>query len=156
MIYLGTDHRGFELKEKIKLWLKEWNYDFEDCGALEYDPKDDYPDFVHRVGKKVSADPDNSFGIVLGHTGQGEAIVANKYKHVRAALYYGKLLDMIKLAKEHNHTNVLSLSATYITEGEAKEAIKLWLETKFTFEERHVRRIKEIEQIEETGKVIHG
>ena len=144
------------MKEKIKQWLEEWKFDFEDLGPLEYDPKDDYPDFVFRVAERVSQDPENSFGIVLGHTGQGEAIVANKYKHVRAVVYYGKLLEMIKLTKEHNHANVLSLSATYTTEGEAKEAIKLWLETKFTSEERHMRRLKEIEQIEETGKVQHG
>lgn len=144
------------MKEKIKHWLKEWNVEFQDLGPLEYDPKDDYPDFVHRVGEKVSADPDKNFGIVLGHTGQGEAIVANKYKHVRAVVYYGKLLEMVKLTKEHNHANVLSISATYTTEGEMKEAIKLWLDTNFTFEERHVRRLAEIESIENTGSVIHG
>lgn len=156
MIYLASDHRGYEMKEKIKVWLKEWGNEFQDMGPLEYDPKDDYPDFVYRVGEKVSADPENSFGIVLGHTGQGEAIVANKYKHVRAVVYYGKLLEMVKLTKEHNHANVLSISATYTTEGEMKEAIKLWLDTKFTFEERHARRLREIESIENTGTVIHG
>lgn len=155
MIYLASDHRGYEMKEKIKHWLDEWKMEYEDLGPFEYDPKDDYPDFVSRVGEKVSADPDKSFGIVLGHTGQGEAIVANKYKHVRAVVYYGKLLDMVKLTKEHNHANVISLSATYTTEGEMKEAIKVWLATPFTFEERHVRRLEEIEKIEEKS-ASHG
>ena len=145
------------MKEKIKRWLAEWKFDFEDLGPLEYDPKDDYPDFVFRVAERVSADPEQSFGIVLGNTGQGEAIVANKYKHVRAVVYYGgNMSEMIKLTKEHNHANVLSLAATFMSENEAREMIKLWIDTKFTFEERHVRRLKEIEQIEETGKVQHS
>lgn len=148
MIYLASDHRGYEVKEKIKRWLKEWGYEFEDCGAFEFDPADDYPDFVSRVGQKVSMDPEKSIGIVLGHSGQGEAIVANKYRHVRAVVYYGGLPEMIKLTKEHNHANVLALSATFLKEAEMKNAIKLWFDTKFTFEERHVRRLKKIEEIE--------
>lgn len=155
MIYLASDHRGYEVKEKLKLWLAEWDYEFEDLGPFEYDPEDDYPDFVYRVGEKVSADPDNSCGIVMGKSGQGEAIVANKYKRVRAALYYGKFPEALRLSKEHNHANVLSLAVTFMTEDETKEAVKLWLTTPFTFEERHIRRLKEIEQIEETGKVTH-
>ncbi len=156
MIYLASDHRGYEVKEKIKQWLGEWKMEFQDMGPLEYDPKDDYPDFVHRAAQKVSADPEHSVAIVLGHTGQGEAIVANKYKRVRAVVYYGGQPEMVKLTKEHNHANVLALSATFLREAEMKDAIKLWFDTKFTFEERHVRRLKEIEQVEDTGTVQHG
>ncbi len=156
MIYLACDHRGYELKEKLKRWLEEWQQEFEDLGPFEFDPKDDYPDFISRVGERVSQDPEGSLGIVMGHTGQGEAITANKYKHVRAVIYYGGLPDMVKLTKEHNHANVLSLAATFMSEAEVKSAIKLWLDTPFMFEERHVRRIKEIDSIEETGKVQHG
>ncbi len=157
MIYLAGDHRGYELKEKMKRWLREWGFEFEDVGPLEYDPKDDYPEFVHRAAEKISQDPEKSFAIVMGNSGQGEAMVANKYKHVRAVVYYGgKFPEMVKLTKEHNHANVLSLAATFISEDEAKDMVKIWLSTPFTFEERHVRRLKEIEQIEETGKLQHG
>ena len=144
------------MKEKIKRWLTEWGHESEDCGALEYDSQDDYPDFVYRVGQRVSQDPENSLGIILGNSGQGEAMLANKYKRVRAVVYYGKLPEMVKLTKEHNHANVLALAATFMTEAETKECIKLWLDTKFTFEERHVRRLKEIESVEDTGTVSHS
>jgi ribose 5-phosphate isomerase B len=148
MIYLGTDHRGFELKEMIKQWLTEWGYEYEDMGAHEYDEQDDYPDFVSLVGEKVSADPDNSKGIVLGGSGQGEAIVANKYNGVSAVVFYGGPDEIIKLSREHNNANVLSLGASFIDGDRAKEAIKLWLETEFPGEERHKRRIEKIKQIE--------
>ncbi len=147
MIYLGTDHAGFELKEKIKEWLSEWGYEYEDVGAHEYDKKDDYPDFISLVGEKVSADPENPKGIVLGTSGQGEAVVANKYKGVRAVVYYGGKEEIIKLSREHNDANVLSIAAGFIGE-EAQSAIKLWLETSFSGEERHVRRINKIKDLE--------
>ena len=157
MIYLAGDHRGYELKEKIKRWLTEWKHEFEDLGPFEYDPNDDYPDFVYRAAEKVSANPEQDVAIVMGNSGQGEAMVANKYHGVRAAVYYGgKLPEMVKLTKEHNHANVLSLAATFVSEDEAKDMIRIWLTTPFTFEERHVRRLKEIQQIEETGKVQHS
>jgi len=147
MIYLGTDHRGYELKEKIKEWLSEWGYESEDMGAHKYDAKDDYPDFISLVGEKVSADP-NAKGIILGGSGQGEAVVANKYKGVRAAVYYGGSREMIVHMREHDDANVLSLGADFIDESEAQEIIKLWLETPFPNEERHVRRLQKIKQLE--------
>jgi len=147
MIYLGTDHRGYELKEKIKEWLSEWGYEYEDMGAHVYDAKDDYPDFVSLVGEKISADPDVK-GIILGGSGQGEAVVANKYKGVRAAVYYGGSREMIIHTREHDDANVLSLGADFIDESEAQEIIKLWLETPFPNEERHVRRLQKIKQLE--------
>lgn len=176
MIYLGADHRGFELKEKIKSWLSEWGYQYEDMGAFSYDKGDDYVDFVSKVAQKVSGDPENNKGIILGMTGEGEAMVANKFKGVRATVFYGplpnrwllwiwvglakatvesfynkKMKEIIKLSKEHNNANVLSLGASFLHDREAKFFVKLWFDTKFSEEERHVRRINKIKEIEQNG-----
>lgn len=142
MIYLASDHRGYNLKEKIKSWLAEWNYEYEDMGAFEYDQDDDYPDFISKAAEKVSADPDNSKGIILGGSGQGEAMVANRNPKVRAAVYYGGPEEIIKLSREHNDANILSLGASFVDEETAKIAIKLWLEISFSGEERHKRRLE--------------
>ena len=146
-IYLGTDHRGFELKEKITHWLSEWGYEFEDLGAFEMDENDDYPDFVAQVGERVSGDSD-SRGIVLGASGQGEAIVANKFKGVRAIVYYGGPEDIIRLSREHNNANVLSIGASFVDAAELHGLLKMWLETEFSNEERHQRRIDKISKLE--------
>lgn len=145
-IYLGADHAGFALKEKIKEWLREWEFVFEDQGAYELDEQDDYPDFIAPVAQAVSESPENLRGIILGKTGEGEAMVANRFPHVRAAVFYGGTMDVVRLCREHNDANILSLGAGIIKEEEAKEAIKLWLETPFSGEERHVRRIAKIER----------
>jgi len=146
-IYLGTDHAGFELKEKIKQWLNEWGYEHEDLGAFSYDAQDDYPDFVHKVGRKVADDPKNNRGIVLGGSGQGEAMVANRHKGVRAAVYAARTLDLelVKLMREHNDSNVLSLGARFVLEEDANEVVKTWLETSFPGEDHHKRRIAKID-----------
>lgn len=151
MIYLACDHRGWALKEKIKLWLLEWNFEFEDCGAFQLDPDDDYTEFVSRAAAKVASDPKNSKAIVLGHSGQGEAIVANKYKGVRAAVYYGGPEELLRLSREHNDANVLSLGASFVDQARIKEQIKMWLDTKFSGEERHARRIGQIGEIEKNN-----
>lgn len=148
MIYLASDHRGYNLKEKIKGWFSEWGHKYEDMGAFEYDKDDDYPDFISKVAEKVSADSDNSKGIILGGSGQGEAMVANRYADVRAAVYYGLNEEIIKLSREHNDANVLSLGASFLEEEEAKKTIRLWLETPFSGDERHKRRIQKIEKVE--------
>ena len=145
MIFLGADHRGYNLKEKIKGWLSEWGYEHEDMGAFEYDKDDDYPDFISKVAEKVSEDADNSKGIVLGGSGQGEAMVANRYPNVRAAVYYGGNEEIIKLSREHNDTNVLSIGARFVSENDIMHAVKLWLSTPFSGEERHARRIAKID-----------
>lgn len=147
MIYLATDHAGFELKEKVKEFLKAEGYEVEDCGAFELDPNDDYPDFISKAAEAISKDP-QSKAIIFGGSGQGEAIVANKFPNVRAVVFYGNA-DMISLTREHNDANILSLGARFLTEDEAIEAVKLWLETPFTEEERHTRRIEKIKQIEQ-------
>ncbi|MDX1535601.1 MAG: RpiB/LacA/LacB family sugar-phosphate isomerase [Candidatus Spechtbacterales bacterium] len=143
-IYLATDHAGYELKEKIKEWLTGWNYDFEDMGAYKYNETDDYPDLIRPAVKSVAHDPENSKAIILGGSGQGEAMVANRYQGVRATVYYGGSEDILKLSREHNDANVLSLGARFLNEEETKKAIKIWLETKFSEQDRHVRRINKL------------
>lgn len=147
MIYLASDHRGFELKEKIKFWLSEWGFEYKDCGAFEYDENDDYPDFVKKAAEAVANDPEHSRGIILGMSGQGEAMAVNRHKGARASVFYGGSEEIIKLSREHNNANVLSLAAGFLDEETAKNAIKLWLETSFTGEERHKRRIEKIDNL---------
>lgn len=141
MIYLATDHRGFELKEQIKTWLAEWGYQFEDMGNSVYDAQDDYPDFINKAAGKVAADPENSKAIILGGSGQGEAMAANRFKGVRAAVYYGGSPEIIKLSREHNNANILSIGASFVAAEELKPLLKQWLEAPFPGEERHARRI---------------
>ena len=150
MIYLAADHAGFELKEKIKEFLTKEGYQVEDCGAYKFDAEDDYPDFIAKAAEAVSKDPDNSKAIILGGSGQGETIVANKFPGVRAAVYYGKAEQMPVLTRQHNDSNILSLGARFLTENEASEAVKLFLETPFSEEARHARRIEKIKKIENT------
>ena len=144
-IYIGSDHAGFELKERIKIFLRELEHEIEDLGAHEYNQDDDYPDFVIPVARSV-ADNGGARGIIFGGSGQGEAIAANRVAGARAAVYYGGSLEIVKLSREHNDANILSLGARFLSEEKAKEAIKLWLDTPFSGEERHARRIKKLEQ----------
>lgn len=160
-VLFATDHAGFEIKEKLVPFVKSLGYEVEDFGSYQYDENDDYPDSISKVSSKVSKNPDSMKGIILGGSGQGEAIVANRYPNVRAVVFNGqcehdgrmKVPNEIVISREHNDANILSLGARFLTDEEAKKAVKLWLETKFTGEERHVRRIRKIEEI--TSK-IHG
>ena len=168
MVYLATDHAGFELKEKIKEFLKGEGFEIEDCGAFEFDKNDDYPDFISKAAEAVSKDPQNSKAIIFGGSGQAEMMTANKYKGVRAALFYspaipagaadaaGRMSDnpyeIIRLTREHNNANILSLGVRFLTEGQAKQAVKMWLKEPFPGDERHVRRIEKIQKIEEDLK----
>lgn len=149
-IFIATDHRGYRLKEKIKKWLSQWHYQYIDLGANKLKPDDDYPDFISQAAQAVSRDPKNSKGIILGGSGQGEAILANKYKGVRAAVYYGGSENIVTLSREHNNANMLSLGASFLNEKNAKKAVKLWLKKKFSQSARHVRRLNKIKKIEET------
>lgn len=144
-VYLGTDHAGFELKEKIKSYLKESGYEVEDCGAFEFDKNDDYPDFISKAAEKVSKYP-TSRGIVFGKSGAGECIVANKIKRIRAILGFN--MKNVKLAREHNDANILSLGSVFINTELAKELVIIFLQTPFGNEERHTRRINKIKGIE--------
>lgn len=144
-IYLASDHAGFELKNKIKEFLIEKGFEVEDKGALEYNETDDYPDFISLAAKEISQNPNNK-AIIFGGSGQGEAMTANHFSNVRTAVYYGGNLEIIKLSREHNDANILSIGARLVDEDEAKEAIELWLNTEFSNEERHIRRIRKIEE----------
>ncbi|MBS3138591.1 RpiB/LacA/LacB family sugar-phosphate isomerase [Candidatus Woesearchaeota archaeon] len=141
-IFLGSDHAGFPLKEFLKKHLSK-TYDVEDCGTFDEKPCD-YPDFIFPVAEKI-AKHKNSKGIILGGSGQGEAIAANRVKGIRAAVFYGGNPEIVKLSRTHNNANILSLGARFVTEKEALSAVQLWLETDFSEEERHVRRIKKID-----------
>ena len=162
-IYIGADHTGFDLKEKIRTFLSEFGYEVEDCGAYDVNKDDDYPDFISKVASAVSEDKESK-GIVIGGSGQGEAMLANKFKGVRCALFYSPavpktsvditgrksddVFEIVGLARDHNDANVLSLSARFLTNEEALEAVKVFLDTPFKGEERHVRRIEKIKEFE--------
>ncbi len=144
-IYLATDHAGFEFKEKIKAFLQEKGYDVEDCGSYELNPDDDYPDLIAPAAQKVAQDP-GSFGIFFGKSGAGECIVANKVRGVRAVL--GVSEQNIRLAREHNDANVLSLGSELVDEQIAKKLVELFINTPFSSEERHKRRIEKVTALE--------
>ncbi len=148
MIYLASDHAGFELKEEIKKFLELKNIKYEDIGASKFEAQDDYPDFILPAVKKVAENPNNK-GIILGSSGQGEAIVANKVKGIRATVYYGGPKEILKLSKKHNNANVLSLGAKFIIKSDIPEIIETWINTEFRKEGRHMRRIQKISEYEE-------
>ena len=148
-IYIGTDHAGFELKEELKKFLKDLGCEVEDKGAYEFNREDDYPDFILPVVKAVAEDIArdlDSRGIVIGGSGQGEAIVANKVKKIRAAVVYDEY--SARMSREHNDANIVSLGTRTLSADKAKKLVKLWLETPFSNEERHKRRIEKIKTIE--------
>lgn len=146
-IYIGTDHAGFELKEKLVPYVRDvLGYEVVDCGAKIYDKEDDYPTYVATVGKAVSEEPRARVGILLGGSGQGEAIVANRFPYVRTTVYYGGPTEILTLGRDHNDANVLSLGARFLDEQEVKDAVQLWLQTPFSKDPRHVRRITMIDR----------
>ncbi|NQV88108.1 MAG: RpiB/LacA/LacB family sugar-phosphate isomerase [Parcubacteria group bacterium] len=150
-IFIGGDHASFELKKALIPYLRELGHAVEGKGAFDFDKDDDYPDFVSAVALEIFKDPENIRGIVLGGSGQGEAIVANRLPTIRAVVYYGGMnMDIISLSRKHNNSNVLSLGARFISVEEAKQAVKLWLETEFSGEERHVRRNNRIDEVYES------
>jgi len=151
-IYLAADHAGFELKEKLKKYFGDLGYEIQDFGAFKYDEKDDYPDFIFPAMKVLAEDlkkGNDSRGIIFGGSGQGEAMIANRFSSIRAVVCDdNKNLDVkIKVWREHNNANVLSFGARFIDENSAKKALKIWLETPFTNEPRHLRRLKKIEKL---------
>ncbi|MBI4079284.1 MAG: RpiB/LacA/LacB family sugar-phosphate isomerase [Candidatus Levybacteria bacterium] len=163
-IYLASDHAGFAFKNHIKEFLLGKGYDVEDCGPFVFDKDDDYPDFVSKAAEAVSKDPKNAVGILCANTGQAEAILANKYKNVRCALFYAPAiavgtvdvtgrkstdpLEIINLARDHNDANMLSLSGKFMEISIAEQAVERFLKTPFSNAERHVRRIEKIKKLE--------
>ena len=142
-IHLATDHAGLELKDKIKLHLTELGYDVIDHGAHEYNALDDYPDFIFPCAKAVAQD-DQSRGIILGGSGQGEAMAANRIKGIRAAVYYNGPEEIIELSRQHNNANILSLGARFMSEKEIYRIIEIWFDTDFEAG-RHQRRINKLD-----------
>ena len=143
-IHLATDHAGLELKNAIKDYLIEKGHEVTDHGAHEYDAQDDYPDFIFPCARAVAANPENR-GIILGGSGQGEAMAANRIKGVRAAVYYGAEREIARLSREHNNANVLSLGARFISEQEIYDIIETWLDEPFEGG-RHQRRIDKLDR----------
>ena len=141
-IHLATDHAGLELKNKIKEYLQK-KFVIVDHGAYEYDALDDYPDFIIPCALAVSRDT-SSRGIILGGSGQGEAMAANRIKGVRAAVFYNGPIEIIKLSREHNDANILSLGARFMSKDEIIKVIELWLSEPFAGG-RHTRRIKKLD-----------
>jgi len=144
-IYLSGDHAGFYLKEKIKKWLEK-KYEVEDVGPLKFDKNDDYPDYVIPMARKVAKNS-HCPGIVVAGSGQGEAIVANKVKGIKAGLYHGGSPRIVFTGRGHDNINVLCFGSRFVTEKEAKRAITIFLNTKFEGG-RHSRRLKKVEKIE--------
>ncbi|MCL5781869.1 MAG: RpiB/LacA/LacB family sugar-phosphate isomerase [Patescibacteria group bacterium] len=147
-IILAADHAGFAMKEDIKSYLSQNGYAVEDVGAEKLIDGDDYPQYMAAAAKVVSADHSgNVKAIIFGGSGEGEAIVANRFTGVRAAVWNGGSDEIVKLSRQHNDANVLSIGARFVDVAKAKEIIDLWLNTPFGGEERHERRIAQIDQL---------
>lgn len=144
-IFIGADHRGYELKEKIASWLFEMNYEFEDLGADHLDEKDDYTKYAESVASLVSKRP-GSKGVLLCGSGVGVEIMANKFDGIRAGI--GKDPLQVKAGREDDNMNVLVIASDFTSEKEAKAMLISFLETKYKDNTRHERRLEEIEKIE--------
>jgi ribose 5-phosphate isomerase B len=160
-IALATDHAGYEMLKDIQKGLEAAGHDCINFGPTQFDPEDDYPAFMFAAAQAV-ATGDCERGIILGGSGTGEAIAANRIKGVRCALFYGPALakepidaeghmsddpyEIVKLSRQHNDSNVLSLSARFLSPEEMQTAITVWLETPFTGIERHSRRIAQLDE----------
>ena len=149
-IVLAADHAGYKLKEAVKRYLESRkDLSVLDVGAHEYDAGDDYPPFMAAAAMKVAEDlSGNTKGIIAGGSGEGEAMVANRFPGVRAVAWYGGPLDIVQLSREHNDANVLSMGGRFVKEEEAVKAVELWLKTPFSGEERHKRRIHDMDNIQ--------
>lgn len=139
-IHIGADHAGFRLKETLVPYLVDLGYEVEDYGAFEYTEDDDYPDFVIPLAKAI-AQSNEDRGIIIGGSGEGEAMCANRVKNVRAIVYYGGDAEILRLSREDNDANILSLGAKFLDPHLATLAVKGWLSSPFTGKERHRRRI---------------
>ena len=149
-IHIGSDHAGLEFKAKIIDHLKKNGHDVTDHGPIEYDAQDDYPIFCIPAAIAVAKDP-NSFGIVLGGSGNGEQIAANKVNGVRAALVWS--IETAKLAREHNNANVISIGGRLHDEAFCLQLVDTFLATPFSGDERHIRRINQISNYENKGRI---
>ncbi|GIH78782.1 ribose-5-phosphate isomerase [Planobispora longispora] len=149
-VYIGADHAGYELKNHLVSWLKEHGHEVTDCGPFVYDAEDDYPPFVLRAAEGVAREP-GSLGVVIGGSGNGEQIAANKVRGIRAALAWSE--DTAKLGREHNDANVISIGSRMHTAEEATRFVELFLATPYSGAERHSRRIEQLAAYETTGEL---
>ncbi len=147
IIHLAADHAGFAHKEAILEWLKGEGFVVVDHGAYVYDEIDDFPDFMALAATAVSVAPEHNLGIIFGGSGQGEAMVANRFPHVRATVFYGGEPSIITLSKEHNDANILSIGARFVSVEECKEAIITWLKSEVLSDDKYRRRNQKIEKI---------
>lgn len=154
-IFIASDHAGFALKHAIIKHIHTFGYEIEDVGAFSLDPEDDYPDFMTPLAKRVAEE--NAHGIIIGGSGQGEAMCANRIQGVRAAVFYGPMrvitaleaeggrsedgFDAVRLPRRHNDANILSIGARFVSEDDAVTAVRVFLETPFSGLPRHARRI---------------
>jgi ribose 5-phosphate isomerase B len=144
-VYLGADHRGFKLKEKIKKWLEEWDYETKDMGASEFDSKDDYTLYAEKVGSIVGKEK-GARGVLLCGSGVGVDVTANKFDGARASI--GKNPEQVKAGRNDDDMNILVIAADFTKEDEVKKMVKMFLETKFAGKARFKKRLQDIEKIE--------
>ena len=148
-IYFASDHAGFVMKTTLMEHATTLGNMAEDMGAYTLNDSDDYPDFIAPLGLQISQDAkngDQSFGIILGGSGQGEAIVANRFAHVRAGVLNSENIELVTLLRQHNDANILSIGARFVSLKFAQLALKTFIETDFSHDARHERRIKEIDK----------
>ncbi len=150
MIYLGADHRGFILKEKIELWVQQWGFPFKDLGSSSFEEEDDYPDIAVLVAQKVSLHEKESVGILVCGSGVGVSVVANKFPLIRAVLGFSS--QQVKSAREEDDVNLLSLPADFLSDKKAQKIVGMFLKTEFLKEEKYQRRIDKIIAIEQKIK----
>ena len=149
-VFLGSDHAGFELKARLVAHLAELGYEPVDCGVLSFDPEDDYPPPCIAAATRAVAEP-GSLAVVIGGSGNGEQIAANKVRGVRAALVWSD--ETARLAREHNNANVMSIGGRSHPDAEALRFVEIFLATPFSEEERHKRRIAMLDEYEATGAI---
>jgi ribose 5-phosphate isomerase B len=149
-VYLGSDHAGYDLKRRLVEHLAGLGHDPVDCGPTSFDPEDDYPPFVLLAASRAAEDPE-AIGIVIGGSGNGEAIAANKVPGVRCALAFSD--DTARLGREHNNANVLSLGARMYDEATAVRFAEIFVSTPFSEEPRHVRRLRQLASYERTHEL---
>lgn len=150
LVYIASDHAGFEMKKVVENYLLEKGHDVVDVGPFSFDQTDDYPDFIHPAIQKMKESiaelgEESVRAVILGGSGTGEAIVANRYKNVRAVVFNSVNLEVVKLGREHNNANVLSVGARFVDNDYLKLALEKFLETSFDKNSRHVRRIEKID-----------
>ncbi|MFA6430142.1 MAG: RpiB/LacA/LacB family sugar-phosphate isomerase [Candidatus Paceibacterota bacterium] len=144
IIYLGADHAGFYLKEKVKKYLVNSGYSVLDFGALSYDKDDDFPDFFHPLASKFSKNINNR-ALIFGGSGMGESIVLNRYKRIRCGIWYGGNKNIVKNYREHDDINSLAIASRFIDKKDLFDIIDLFLKTKFLNKKRYCRRVSKID-----------